>query len=191
MLRNSIIAVTVALLLAGISLPAGAVGKNPVVTMETSLGTIRLELFPDKAPVTVKNFLNYVRDGFYNGTVFHRVIDGFMIQGGGFTADMKEKPNGAPIVNEAANGLGNDRGTIAMARTPDPDSARSQFFINLVNNNGLNRPMPDGHGYAVFGRVIRGMDVVDRIASVRTGVRKGMRDVPLEPVVIREVKVAK
>jgi len=191
MLRNSIIAVTVALLLAGISLPAGAVGKNPVVTMETSLGTIRLELFPDKAPVTVKNFLNYVGSGFYNGTVFHRVIDGFMIQGGGFTADMKEKPNGAPIVNEAANGLGNDRGTIAMARTSDPDSARSQFFVNLVNNNGLNRPMPDGHGYAVFGRVIRGMDVVDRIASVRTGVRKGMRDVPLEPVVIREVKVAK
>ncbi len=191
MLRNSIIAVTVALLLAGISLPAGAVGKNPVVTMETSLGTIRLELFPDKAPVTVKNFLNYVRDGFYNGTVFHRVIDGFMIQGGGFTADMKEKPNGAPIVNAAPNGLGNDRGTIAMARTPDPDSARSQFFVNLVNNNGLNRPMPDGHGYAVFGRVIGGMDVVDRIASVRTGVRKGMRDVPLEPVVIREVKVAK
>jgi peptidyl-prolyl cis-trans isomerase A (cyclophilin A) len=191
MLRNSIIAVTVALLLAGISLPAGAVGKNPVVTMETSLGTIRLELFPDKAPVTVKNFLNYVGSGFYNGTVFHRVIDGFMIQGGGFTADMKEKPNGAPIVNEAANGLGNDRGTIAMARTSDPDSARSQFFVNLVNNNGLNRPMPDGHGYAVFGRVIGGMDVVDRIASVRTGVRKGMRDVPLEPVVIREVKVAK
>jgi peptidyl-prolyl cis-trans isomerase A (cyclophilin A) len=191
MFRRTIIAMTICLLLGGIATAARAASGNPVVLMETSLGKVKLELFPKEAPVTVKNFLGYVKEGFYGGTVFHRVIPGFMVQGGGFSADLKEKPTGKPIRNEAANGLKNDRGTIAMARTGDPDSATAQFFINLVNNDGLNRPLPDGHGYAVFGKVIEGMDVVDRIAGVRTGVRKGMRDVPLEPVVIRSVKVVK
>lgn len=191
MLRKTIIAMTVCLLLAGISIPAEAAGKNPLVLMETSLGPVRIELYPDKAPVTVKNFLGYVKQGFYDGTVFHRVIAGFMVQGGGFTADLKEKQTGKPIRNEAANGLRNDRGTIAMARTMDPDSATAQFFINLVNNDGLNRPRPDGHGYAVFGKVTEGMDVVDKIAAVRTGFRRGMGDVPLEPVVIKAVKLVK
>jgi len=191
MFRKTIMAITVCLLLAGISIPAGAAGKNPVVLMETSLGSVKIEIYPDKAPITVKNFLGYVKQGFYDGTVFHRVIAGFMVQGGGFTADLKEKPTGKPIKNEAANGLRNDRGTIAMARTMDPDSASAQFFINLVNNDGLNRPRPDGHGYAVFGRVIGGMEVVDRIAAVRTGFRRGMGDVPLEPVVIKAVKLVK
>jgi len=191
MLRRTIIAVTVCLLLGGIIAPAGAAAGNPVVLMDTSLGKIKLELFPKEAPVTVKNFLAYVREGFYSGTTFHRVIPGFMIQGGGFSADMKEKSTKKSIRNEAANGLKNNRGTIAMARTGDPDSATAQFFINLVDNNGLNRPMPDGHGYAVFGTVIEGMDVVDKIAAVRTGMRKGMGDVPLEPVVIRSVKIMK
>lgn len=191
MLRKIIVVAAACLLLAGISIPAGAAGRNPVVLMETSLGSVKVELYPDKAPVTVKNFLGYVKQGFYDGTVFHRVIAGFMVQGGGFSADLKEKPTGKPIKNEAANGLRNDRGTIAMARTMDPDSATAQFFINLVNNDGLNRPRPDGHGYAVFGRVIEGMETVDRIAAVRTGVRRGMGDVPLEPVVIKSVKAVK
>lgn len=191
MLRKIIVVAAACLLLAGISIPAGAAGRNPVVLMETSLGSVKVELYPDKAPVTVKNFLGYVKQGFYDGTVFHRVIAGFMVQGGGFSADLKEKPTGKPIKNEAANGLRNDRGTIAMARIMDPDSATAQFFINLVNNDGLNRPRPDGHGYAVFGRVIEGMETVDRIAAVRTGVRRGMGDVPLEPVVIKSVKAVK
>jgi peptidyl-prolyl cis-trans isomerase A (cyclophilin A) len=159
--------------------------------MVTSLGNVKIELYRKEAPVTVKNFLTYVREGFYGGTIFHRVIPGFMVQGGGFTSEIKEKQTGKPIKNEAANGLRNDRGTIAMARTADPNSAAAQFFINLVNNNGLNSPQPDGYGYAVFGRVIEGMDVVDRIAGLRTGMRKGMQDVPIEPVVIRSMKVVK
>jgi len=191
MFRKIIIVATACLLLAGIGTTAGAATRNPVVLLETSLGKVTIELYPDKAPITVKNFLAYVKQGFYDGTVFHRVIAGFMVQGGGFGADMQEKPTGKPIRNEAANGLKNDRGTIAMARTSNPDSATAQFFINLVNNDGLNRPMPDGHGYAVFGKVIGGMDVVDKIAGVRTGVRKGMRDVPLDPVVIKSVKIMK
>ena len=191
MFRKIIIVATACLLLAGIGTMAGAATRNPVVLLETSLGKVTIELYPDKAPITVKNFLAYVKQGFYDGTVFHRVIAGFMVQGGGFGADMQEKPTGKPIRNEAANGLKNDRGTIAMARTSNPDSATAQFFINLVNNDGLNRPMPDGHGYAVFGKVIGGMDVVDKIAGVRTGVRKGMRDVPLDPVVIKSVKIMK
>lgn len=191
MFRKIIIVATACLLLAGIGTTAGAATRNPVVQLETSLGKVTIELYPDKAPVTVKNFLAYVKQGFYDGTVFHRVIAGFMVQGGGFGADMQEKPTGKPIRNEAANGLKNNRGTIAMARTSNPDSATAQFFINLVNNDGLNRPMPDGHGYAVFGKVTEGMDVVDRIAGVRTGIRKGMRDVPLEPVVIKSVKLVK
>jgi peptidyl-prolyl cis-trans isomerase A (cyclophilin A) len=141
---------------------------NPVVEMKTTMGTIKIELFPDKAPITVKNFLSYVDDKFYDGTVFHRVMDGFMIQGGGFTRNKEQKKTKPPIKNEAVNGLKNDRGTIAMARTGDPNSATSQFFINHKNNEGLNRPNPDGHGYAVFGKVIAGMDVVDKIAKVET-----------------------
>jgi len=168
-----------------------AAGKNPKVLMETSLGKVKIELYPQKSPLTVKNFLTYVEEGFYSGTSFHRVIPGFMIQGGGYTVDLKQKPTRAPIPNEAANGLKNERGTLAMARTSNPDSATAQFFINLVNNDGLNRPQPDGSGYAVFGRVIEGMDVVDRIAGVKTGVRQGMRNVPLEKVEILSVKMLK
>jgi peptidyl-prolyl cis-trans isomerase A (cyclophilin A) len=132
-----------------------------------------------------------VKDDFYSGTAFHRVIPGFMIQGGGFTAALQLKSTKAPIRNEADNGLKNDRGTIAMARTANPDSASSQFFINVVNNDGLNRPMPDGHGYAVFGKVIAGMDVVDKIAAVKTGMKMGFQDVPQTPVVIKSISVVK
>jgi peptidyl-prolyl cis-trans isomerase A (cyclophilin A) len=163
--------------------------KKPVVLMETSMGSIKIELDPQKAPVSVKNFLDYVKSGFYNGTIFHRVIPNFMIQGGGFTAELQQKPTKAPIKNEADNGLKNDRGTIAMARTAIPDSATAQFFINLVNNDSLNRPSPDGFGYAVFGKVTEGMNVVDKIAKVQTGMKMGMGDVPESAVVIKSMKV--
>ena len=144
--------------------------ENPVVLLETTSGDILVELYPDKAPETVANFLKYVDDGFYNNTIFHRVIPGFMIQGGGFTARMQQKDTSAPIKNEADNGLKNDRGTIAMARTMDPHSATAQFFINLVDNDFLNFQAPSGNGwgYCVFGRVTEGMDVVDKIAKVKT-----------------------
>ncbi len=141
---------------------------NPVVELKTNMGSIKVELFADKSPITVKNFLGYVDDKFYDGTIFHRVMDGFMIQGGGFTRDKEQKKTKSPIKNEAPNGVKNDRGTLAMARTGDPNSATSQFFINHKNNENLNRPNPDGHGYAVFGKVIDGMDVVDKIAKVET-----------------------
>ena len=168
-----------------------AEGKNPMVLISTSMGDIKVELDEQKAPVTVKNFLGYVNDKFYDGTIFHRVIPNFMIQGGGFDKDMKEKPTKAPIKNEAANGLKNDTGTIAMARTSDPDSATAQFFINVVNNDGLNRPKPDGHGYAVFGKVVDGMDVVHKIEHVQTTTKGMYRDVPQEPVVIKSVTLVK
>ena len=157
--------------------------------MQTSLGTIVIELNSEKAPITVKNFLQYVNDGFYNGTIFHRTMQGFMIQGGGFTKDMAEKPTAGEIKNEASNGLKNERGSIAMARRQDPNSASSQFFINHVNNSSqLDYPLNNG-GYAVFGKVTQGMDVVDKIAKVPTG-NKGMhQNVPLEPVVIQSVKI--
>jgi cyclophilin family peptidyl-prolyl cis-trans isomerase len=160
----------------------------PRVALETSKGRIVLELYPDKAPKTVANFLQYVKSGHYNGVVFHRVIDGFMIQTGGFTADMTQKPTKPPIPNEADNGLSNDRGSIAMARTSDPNSASAQFFINTVNNASLNHrsKTPQGWGYTVFGKVVEGMDVVDQISKVRTGVKSGMQDVPVEPVVIQK-----
>jgi peptidyl-prolyl cis-trans isomerase A (cyclophilin A) len=169
---------------------SSAMADEPKVRMVTSAGTITIELFPDKAPATVKNFLRYVDEGLYNGTVFHRVIPGFMIQGGGYTPQMREKPTHAPIKNEADNGLKNDRGTIAMARTSDPDSATAQFFINLKDNDFLNHTGKSlrGWGYAVFGKVIAGMDVVDKIAGVRTGNHpNGMQDVPKTPVVIEKV----
>jgi cyclophilin family peptidyl-prolyl cis-trans isomerase len=158
-----------------------------VVLLETSMGNIKVELYPDKAPVSVKNFLAYVKEGHYDGLVFHRVIRGFMIQGGGFTSDMKEKrPVQPPIKNEAGNGLKNDRGTIAMARTGVVDSATAQFFINVVNNDFLNHAndSPQGFGYAVFGTVIEGMDVVDKIRGVPTGNVRMFSDVPKEPVTI-------
>lgn len=161
----------------------------PKVKMTTSMGVIVLELYPDKAPVTVENFLKYVDDGFYNGTIFHRVIRRFMIQGGGFTARMVQKPTREPIVNECGPQLRNLRGTIAMARTSQPNSATSQFFINQVDNPFLDFDGPNKPGYAVFGRVIEGMDVVDRIATVATTrLLNGMADVPVEPVVIERVE---
>ena len=162
------------------------------VTMETSMGTISLELDDEKAPATVKNFVAYAKAGHYDGTIFHRVIDGFMIQGGGFTKDMNQKPTKDPIRNEAMNGLKNKRGTIAMARTMVVDSATSQFFINLVDNGFLDfqTPTPQGFGYAVFGRVTDGMEVVDKIAKVRTGFAGPHQNVPEEPIVIKKVTVA-
>ncbi|MHC4130857.1 MAG: peptidylprolyl isomerase [Planctomycetota bacterium] len=159
------------------------------VKLETSMGDIIIELNEKAAPVTVKNFLTYTQQGFYNGTIFHRVISNFMIQGGGFTKDMKQKKTNPPIVNEATNGLKNDRGTIAMARTQNPNSATSQFFINHKNNDFLNFSGPANPGYAVFGKVIEGMDVVDKIAAVITTVKSGMKDVPAEPVTINSTSV--
>ena len=163
---------------------------NPQVVFETSKGKIVLELYPDKAPLTVKNFLAYVDDGFYDGTIFHRVIPNFMIQGGGFTVDMNQKPTKEPIQNEADNGLGNQRGTIAMARTPDPHSATGQFFINSVNNDFLNfkSKSAQGWGYAVFGKVVAGLDVIDAISAAKTGTSGGFRDVPVDPIVIKSAR---
>ena len=160
-------------------------------TMETSMGTITLELDDAKAPETVANFVQYARDGHYDGTIFHRVIDGFMIQGGGFTKDMNQKETREPIRNEAMNGLKNLRGTIAMARTMVVDSATSQFFINLVDNAFLDfqNPTPQGFGYAVFGKVVDGMDVVDQIAKVKTGFSGPHQNVPEEAIVIKKVGI--
>jgi cyclophilin family peptidyl-prolyl cis-trans isomerase len=163
--------------------------KNPVIRMQTSQGEIRVELDAAQAPLTVANFLDYLRDGFYDGTIFHRVIDGFMIQGGGMTADMKEKKTRKPVKNEATNGLSNKRGTIAMARTSVVDSATAQFFINVADNDFLDHrnTTAAGFGYAVFGRVIGGMETVDAIRKVPTG-RSGMHDdVPRQPVVIEQM----
>ena len=159
------------------------------VEMVTSKGTIKLELDEKKAPVTVENFLSYVADHFFDGLIFHRIIPGFMIQGGGFTADMKQKESGTPIANEASNGLLNDRGTIAMARTSDPDSATAQFFINVKDNASLNYQGPENPGYAVFGKVSEGLDVVDDIVSVPTASGGMHDDVPEEAIVIESVKV--
>ena len=176
--------------------PAGALAAEPQVDLQTSLGTIRLELYPAKAPKTVENFLQYVKDGHYNGTVFHRVIDGFMIQGGGFDADFRQKKTRAAIANEAQGavkgGLKNEVGTIAMARTADPNSATAQFFINVNDNTFLNwgDPRGDGNGYAAFGKVVSGMDVVNKIAKLPTGAGGPFpRDVPKQPVVIESASV--
>jgi cyclophilin family peptidyl-prolyl cis-trans isomerase len=176
----------------GVVVTGSAAAKNPVVEIDTSMGKIKVELFADKSPMTVKNFLSYVDDKHYDGTIFHRVIDGFMIQGGGMEKGMKEKRTKAPIRNEASNGLLNERGTLAMARTPNPHSATSQFFINVVDNKVLNRTddSPGGAGYCVFGKVIAGMDVVDKIKGVKTGNKEGHKDVPVEDVVITAVKRA-
>ena len=170
--------------------PAATAGDsptgNPRIALETSKGVILIELYPQKAPETVKNFLSYVDAGFYDGTIFHRVIPNFMIQAGGFTAEMKRKSTEAPIPNEADNGLKNDRGTLAMARTQDPHSATAQFFINTVDNDFLNHKGKSGQtwGYAVFGKVVQGMDVVDAISGAKTTKSGVMRDVPVETVLI-------
>jgi cyclophilin family peptidyl-prolyl cis-trans isomerase len=165
--------------------------KNPMVTMSTSMGDIRIELNADKAPISTKNFLDYVNDGHYDGLIFHRVIPGFMIQGGGFDSGMSQKKTKSPIKNEAANGLKNAVGSIAMARTNVVDSATSQFFINVKDNDFLNHKntSPDGYGYAVFGQVVEGMDVVQTIEKVKTGNRGMHQDVPVQTVVINSVKV--
>jgi peptidyl-prolyl cis-trans isomerase A (cyclophilin A) len=170
------------------AVPDGAAAQaNPQVLIKTSKGEIVVELYPAKAPATVENFLKYVDEKHYDNTIFHRVIGNFMIQGGGFTADMRQKPTRSPIKLESQNGLKNDTGWLAMARTSVPDSATSQFFINVVDNAMLNHPQPDGHGYAVFGKVVKGMDTVEAIKAVRT-VSTGMhRDVPADAVVIQSV----
>ena len=159
------------------------------VTLKTNFGSFVLELNEKAAPITVKNFESYVNKGFFNNTIFHRVIDGFMIQGGGFTKDMAQKPTDAPIKNEADNSLKNVKYSIAMARTQDPDSASSQFFINVKDNDFLDFPGQDGSGYCVFGKVIEGQDIVDKIAKVPTGSANGHQDVPNENVIIEEVSV--
>ena len=181
----------VSLLAAGLLFSA-AVFAAPTIEMQTSQGKIVIELDSEKAPKTVQNFLQYTKDGFYNGTIFHRVIDGFMIQGGGFTKDMEQKPANTQIINEARNGLKNERGTIAMARRAEPHSATAQFFINHKDNAMLDHTSDQSGrtwGYAVFGKVTQGMDVVDKIAKVPTGDRAMHQNVPLEPVIIQSVKI--
>ncbi|HUW35859.1 MAG TPA: peptidylprolyl isomerase [Rhodocyclaceae bacterium] len=179
------------LLAAGLTLSISALAANPVVEIETNQGRIVAEIYADKSPKTAANFLQYVKDGFYNGTVFHRVIDGFMIQGGGFTPDMKQKATRAPIINEADNGLKNTAGTLAMARTSDPNSATAQFFINLADNAFLDFKAPSGSawGYAVFGRVTQGFDIVQKIGKLPTGNAGMFQDVPTKPVIIESVKL--
>ena len=193
---RSLLSRRTALLLASatlvMGLPLGATAADaPKVKLSTSAGDIVVELYPDKAPKSVDNFLQYVREKHYDGTVFHRVMDGFMIQGGGFTADLQQKPTRAPIPLEASNGLKNDRGTLAMARTNDPNSATAQFFINVVNNAPLNAPNPDGHGYTVFGKVVSGMDVVDKIKGVAVGNQGPYQNVPKTPVTILKATLEK
>ncbi len=186
-LRRSLIILSGVMLLQGTVVAQNA----PRVKLSTTMGDIVLELAPDKAPKTVENFLQYVNDKFFDGTVFHRVIDGFMIQGGGFTTDMQQKPTRAPIVLEANNGLKNDVGTIAMARTNNPQSATAQFFINVADNRMLNAPSPDGYGYAVFGKVSSGMDVVNKIRASATGNKGGHQNVPLTPILINSATLLK
>ncbi len=194
MLRAAAIASVLLVIACGVASGADSTPKRekPVVLLETSLGHIKIALDPDKAPVSVKNFLAYVQEGHYDGLIFHRVIRDFMVQGGGFTRDMREKRSARPpIRNEAGNGLRNDRGTIAMARTGVVDSATAQFFINVENNDFLNHvdETPRGYGYAVFGKVIEGMDVVDKIRAVPTGRFSMFQDVPKEPVTIVKATV--
>jgi peptidyl-prolyl cis-trans isomerase A (cyclophilin A) len=162
---------------------------NPMLEVKTSQGTLTIDLYQDKAPKTVENFLQYAKDGFFNGTIFHRVIPDFMIQGGGFTPDMKEKEARAPIKNEAKNGLKNELGTLAMARTNDPHSAAAQFYINLKDNSFLDNPGRDGWGYAVFGKVVQGLDVMQKIAKVPTGNAGPHQNVPTTPILIESVKL--
>jgi cyclophilin family peptidyl-prolyl cis-trans isomerase len=188
--RRKLLQCIAALSLSGAALLAHA-QTAPHVLLKTSLGDIVLELNAEKAPKSVANFLEYVKSGQYNGTIFHRVINGFMIQGGGFDKDMREKPTRAPIQNEAKNGLRNDAYTIAMARTSAPHSATAQFFINVGNNTSLDYPSRDGWGYAVFGKVIQGTEVVDKIKQVRTGSSGMFDDVPVTPVMIQSATLVK
>jgi len=199
-MRRSIVLIFVMAMLSLLTVQTAVTGEkgmeesgNPVVVMETSHGTIRIELWADKAPISVKNFLTYVEEGFYDGTIFHRVMDNFMIQGGGFTPDMKQKPVHGMIKNEASAELKNERGTIAMARTNVVDSATSQFFINVVDNDFLNHKdkTPPGFGYCAFGKVVEGMDVVDKIKKVQTKRFGPHENVPAMPVTIVSVKLAK
>ncbi len=182
-------------LLAGLSLGITThfvqAADAPHVLLKTNMGDIVLELNPEKAPKTVENFLEYIKSGHYNGTIFHRVIDGFMIQGGGFDKDMKQKPTKSPIKNEANNGLKNERYTLAMARTGDPHSATAQFFINVNDNDFLTYPGQDGWGYCVFGKVVQGMDVVDQIKRVPTGNHGMIPNVPAKPVIITSASITK
>ncbi|QBQ56252.1 peptidylprolyl isomerase [Nitrosococcus wardiae] len=188
---------TLAFLLLGVFTLAAEAGggataqKQPRVKLQTNFGNIMIELNREKAPVSVENFLRYVSEGFYDNTLFHRVIDNFMIQGGGFDTDFKPKPTHSPIQNEADNGLKNEEGTLAMARTSDPHSATAQFFINVADNDFLNHRSKDrqGWGYAVFGRVVEGMEVVNTIKKVKTGAKGHHRDVPLEPVIIEQATI--
>ena len=189
-MKQILSAILIIAVMTGISMGQENKVSSPQVVMETSKGEIVLALYPDKAPLTVKNFLSYVDAGFYNDTIFHRVIPGFMLQGGGFSRDMQKKKTLAPVKNEADNGLKNDRGTIAMARTQDPHSASSQFFINTVDNAFLNYKGQTraGWGYAVFGKVVKGMEEVDAISRVETGIHGRFRDVPKAPVMIIKVR---
>ena len=187
MIRFALVSIF-SLLVSAVSLAADP-APNPRVEIKTSQGTMIVELYAEQAPKSVANFLQYTKDGFYAGTVFHRVIDNFMIQGGGFTEKMLQKETRATIVNEATNGLKNELGTLAMARTSEPHSASSQFFINLKHNEFLNNPGRDGWGYAVFGKVVDGMDVVQKIAKVQTGNSGMYQNVPTSPVTIISVKL--
>lgn len=185
---------TVLLATTSVSAEEVAPADNPTAILHTTMGDIQLELFANKAPASTENFINYANSGFYDGTVFHRVIANFMIQGGGFTADMNQKNTAPPIINEADNGLSNSRGTVSMARTNDPNSATSQFFINVQDNNPLDhrsKSDPRGWGYAVFGKVTSGMDVVDQIRGVETRTVPPFSDVPVVPVVIERVEIIK
>ena len=191
MKRNLALALAAAFLLAA-TLKGETAVKNPSVVMKTSLGSVTIELYADKAPETVKNFLQYVNDKFYDGTVFHRVIDGFMIQGGGFSSDKAQKPTKPPIKNESSNGLQNKNGTLAMARTGDPNSATAQFFINVKDNGFLDKAQSqDGWGYCVFGKVTAGMDIVNKIKAAPTSNQGGaFVNAPVTPVVIESIRVA-
>mgnify|MGYP001048008099 CR=1 FL=1 len=168
---------------------AVAATPAPRVQFKTSMGNFTVEVYPDKAPKTVANFLQYVKDGFYKGTIFHRVMDGFMVQGGGLTPDMKEKDTHPPVENEANNGLKNNKYTIAMARRMDPNSASAQFYVNVVDNNMLNYPGQDGFGYTVFGKVVDGTDTIDKIKAVETTTKGSYQNVPVKPIVIESATV--
>ena len=190
MLKKLFLIISIMVVLMAFATTIQANKTNPKVIMKTSMGDITIELYPDKAPITVKNFFSYVDEKFFDGTIFHRVMKGFMIQGGGLTPDFTEKPTKPTIKNEAANKLKNKRGTIAMARMPDKDSATSQFFINHVDNPGLDHRdnTPEGYGYAVFGKVINGMDVVDAIANVTIMTKSGRANVPRETITIISIR---
>ena len=189
--RKSVLALAGFALAAMFSVAPAHAQTAPKVKLTTSLGDIVVQLDPAKAPKTVENFLAYVNDKHYDGTVFHRVIDGFMVQGGGFTADLQQKPTRAPIPLEASNGLKNNKYTVAMARTGNPNSATAQFFINVKDNDNLNAPQPDGHGYAVFGKVVSGAEVVDKIKGVATGNKGPYQNVPTTPITINSATLIK